>query len=261
MIHRPSRQHITVSRLCALRCSSHCWRITNLASCGHVTAPLDPLSTWDAHLHVAACAFPHFGTLDPAARFNGALVGLLARQVGRACGARGACGSERSPEARRAAPKSVRPVRRHRGFLFAPPTRPLARTLARTSWSVGTEGSLRGQGRVRGRPRLATPRGPHAPRATTPHTTPAGDTKMVPYGFAQRVATLRKLASTRRFICPLAGSRSIGLPLLVSPRGRPAAPPDPRAGLGRARAYLCRSLPRSALARPGRATRCSIARS
>ena len=131
-IHRPSRRHITMSRLCALRCSSHCWRMVNLTPCCHVTAPLDPLSTWDANLHVAACASPHFGTLDPATRLDGALVGSLARQVGGTCGARGACGSERSPEARRAAPKSARPVRRHRDFLFAPPTRPLAHSLVRS---------------------------------------------------------------------------------------------------------------------------------
>ena len=127
------------------------------------------------------------------------------------------------------------------------PIRPLARTLAHTSWSVGSEGSFRGLGRVRGGSRLAPCRSTQPTRTARHHTTPAGDTTMMPYGFAQRVATLRKRASTRRFPCPLAGSRSIGLPLLM-PR------PTPAVSAGRCLARLSLGPAGRLDARPGDST-------
>ena len=130
------------------------------------------------------------------------------------------------------------------------PTRPLARTLARTSWSVVTEGSLRGLGRVRGGPRLAAPRSRHAPRATIPHRQvtprrcrivfPSGsrrsESERAPEGFP----ALWRVLDRSAYPCSCPARPPLSLQVAASLGSRSARPGD---------------------STPGRATRRSLARS
>ena len=110
-IHRPSRQHVIMSRLCALRCSSHCLRCASHCASHCPARPTRPARRPGTRvLPVGRCRA--WLSHDPAARLDAR---SFAREVGGACGACRACGAcvpRREGSTKRAEAKPTRSLRR-----------------------------------------------------------------------------------------------------------------------------------------------------